>query len=328
MRLRQKWELRAQTGSQGHFPLRWRHLFGHVSQLTELSMLKHLLLLPLSLLLAACSLTQYNVSEGEINQYLKERVAFEKQLGIPGIMSSKIRLDEMQSRIGRARADRVELDAALRAPNGEVLGAIPASSLRADKTLSFDSSGNPIAIVIASQEEMDAAVQAAADAEAAAIAAWALPWVSNYTVGGGYVIGDVRVSPLSLGGDGNPYRCAQAANGRTVLPSEDPAYWRISVPMAPTLYVVTTSTFNASSWWHYILTNVAPTTITLPASPIPGDIVWVTVANGLATNRIGYNSGGDARTIMGFAEDMLIDSSVYATAWLRYVNATLGWRVV
>ena len=33
-------------------------------------MLKHLLLLPLSLLLAACSLTQYNVSEGEINQYL------------------------------------------------------------------------------------------------------------------------------------------------------------------------------------------------------------------------------------------------------------------
>ena len=75
-------------------------------------MLKHLLLLPLSLLLAACSLTQYNVSESEINQYLKERVAFEKQLGIPGIMSSKVRLDEMQSRIGRSRADRVELDAA------------------------------------------------------------------------------------------------------------------------------------------------------------------------------------------------------------------------
>ena len=54
-----------------------------------------------ALLLAACSLTQYSVSEGEINQYLKERVAFEKQLGIPGIMSSKIRLDDMQSRIGR-----------------------------------------------------------------------------------------------------------------------------------------------------------------------------------------------------------------------------------
>ena len=58
-------------------------------------MLKQLLLLPLALLLGACSLTQYNVSEAEINQYLKDQVSFEKQLGIPGIMSSKIRLDEI-----------------------------------------------------------------------------------------------------------------------------------------------------------------------------------------------------------------------------------------
>ena len=86
-------------------------------------MLKHLLLLPFALLLAACSLTQYSVSEGEINQYLKERVAFEKQLGIPGIMSSKIRLDDMQSRIGRSQADKVELDAA-----GELQVASPLGS--------------------------------------------------------------------------------------------------------------------------------------------------------------------------------------------------------
>ena len=75
-------------------------------------MLKQLLLLPLALLLGACSLAQYNVSEAEINQYLKDQVSFEKQLGIPGIMSSKIRLDEMQSRIGRKQADRIELHAA------------------------------------------------------------------------------------------------------------------------------------------------------------------------------------------------------------------------
>ncbi|PJG57862.1 lipoprotein [Aeromonas cavernicola] len=75
-------------------------------------MLKKLCLLSLTLLLGGCSLTQYNVSESEINQYLKEQVAFEKQLGIPGIISSKIRLDEMQSRIGRSQADRIELDAA------------------------------------------------------------------------------------------------------------------------------------------------------------------------------------------------------------------------
>ena len=75
-------------------------------------MLKHLLLLPFALLLAACSLTQYSVSEGEINQYLMERVAFEEQLGIPRIMATKIRLADMQSRIGRRQTDRVELDAA------------------------------------------------------------------------------------------------------------------------------------------------------------------------------------------------------------------------
>ncbi|MGY3856396.1 MULTISPECIES: lipoprotein [Aeromonas] len=76
-------------------------------------MLKHLLLLPFALLLAACSsLTQYSVSESEINQYLKERVAFQKEIGIPGIMSSRISLDDLTSRIGRTRSDRVELDAA------------------------------------------------------------------------------------------------------------------------------------------------------------------------------------------------------------------------
>lgn len=78
----------------------------------SISLFRTLLLLPLTLLLGACSLTQYSVSEGEINDYLKNQVAFEKQLGIPGIMSSKIRLDEMHSRIGRSKADRVELDAA------------------------------------------------------------------------------------------------------------------------------------------------------------------------------------------------------------------------
>ena len=65
-------------------------------------MLKHLLLLPFALLLAACSLTQYSVSEGEINQYLKERVAFEKQLGIPA--SCRARSDSMTCKAASAAA--------------------------------------------------------------------------------------------------------------------------------------------------------------------------------------------------------------------------------
>lgn len=75
-------------------------------------MLKHLLLLPFALLLAACATTQYNVSESDINRYLNDKIAFEKELGIPGIMSGKISLDDLTSRIGRSQADKVELDAA------------------------------------------------------------------------------------------------------------------------------------------------------------------------------------------------------------------------
>ena len=46
-------------------------------------MLKHLLLLPFALLLAACSLTQYSVSEGEINQYLKGASRLRETAGDP-----------------------------------------------------------------------------------------------------------------------------------------------------------------------------------------------------------------------------------------------------
>ena len=74
-------------------------------------MLKHLLLLP-----SACCwppVHSPSTTSAKGDQPIPQReVAFEKQLGIPGIMSSKIRLDEMQSRIGRRQADRVELDAA------------------------------------------------------------------------------------------------------------------------------------------------------------------------------------------------------------------------
>lgn len=66
---------------------------------------------------------------------------------------------------------QTELNAALRAPDGEVLGAVPAAASRASKTLAFDASGNPVAVVAANSTEMAAAVQAAIDAEAAAVSA-------------------------------------------------------------------------------------------------------------------------------------------------------------
>lgn len=72
---------------------------------------------------------------------------------------------------------------------------------------------------------------------------------------------------------------------------------------------------------NYILKNAAATTITLPASPAPGDTVMVTVANGLTTNVIARNG----QTIMSLAEDMTIDK-LTAPVELRFTNST--WRIV
>jgi hypothetical protein len=65
-------------------------------------------------------------------------------------------------------AVQIELDAALRAPNGEVIGRIPALADRASKSLAFDPSGNPIAVISATSAEMEGAVIAAQAAEDAA----------------------------------------------------------------------------------------------------------------------------------------------------------------
>ncbi len=91
----------------------------------------------------------------------------------------------------------------------------------------------------------------------------------------------------------------------------------------PSVSVVTLTTQTAAANTHYILTNVAATTVTLPASPSDGDIVWITVANGLSTNLIGRN----AKSINGLAEDMTIDAP-YGTVMLRYIDATRMWRTV
>lgn len=86
---------------------------------------------------------------------------------------------------------------------------------------------------------------------------------------------------------------------------------------------VSGTTQTAVSNNHYVLTNVATSTLTLPASPTAGDVVWVTVANDLTTNVIARNGN----RIMGLLEDMTIGNR-YQTVQLRYVNTTLGWRML
>lgn len=84
--------------------------------------------------------------------------------------------------------------------------------------------------------------------------------------------------------------------------------------------IVTGTTQAAVANNQYVLTNVAATTVTLPASPAAGDTVYVTVANSLNTNVVARNGSN----IMGLAQDLTLDAP-YASAQLRYSNATKGW---
>ena len=91
---------------------------------------------------------------------------------------------------------------------------------------------------------------------------------------------------------------------------------------AAVVSVVAGTTQIAVAGTHYILTNVAATTVTLPATPASGDTVWVTWTNSLATNVIARNG----QTIMGLSEDMTLDASTNGTVQLRFVSSS--WRLI
>ena len=113
---------------------------------------------------------------------------------------------------------------------------------------------------------------------------------------------------------------SQTGNGgKTIYTDGITASWQsIGGPVT----VVSGTTQTAVAGNHYVLTNVAATTVTLPASPASGDTVWVTWTNSLATNVIARNT----QTIMGDATDMTLDAATNGTVQLRFVNG--GWRLV
>lgn len=92
---------------------------------------------------------------------------------------------------------------------------------------------------------------------------------------------------------------------------------------APALNVVTGTTQTAVAGNQYVLTNAAASTLTLPASPSAGDVVWVTVGNSRTDNVVARNS----QNIMGLAENMTLNNQ-YVSVQLRFVNSSLGWRMV
>ena len=96
----------------------------------------------------------------------------------------------------------------------------------------------------------------------------------------------------------------------------------VNAQTALSVMVVSATSVTMVAGAHYILTNVAATTATLPASPASGDQIWVTWTNTLLTNSIARNGN----TIMGLSENMTLNAVTNGTVQLRYVNSS--WRLV
>ena len=89
-----------------------------------------------------------------------------------------------------------------------------------------------------------------------------------------------------------------------------------------TVQVVAGTSALAVNGGHYILTNVAVTTLTLPAGPASGDTVWVTWKNNRADNVVARNG----QTIGGDPSNLTLDGRVRGTVALRFVDSS--WEVM
>lgn len=154
---------------------------------------------------------------------------------------------------------------------------------------------------------------AAASATAAATSGNAALWVSGTT----YTLGTCVFSPVNY----QTYRRIVAGGG-TTDPSADTTNWLLISALGLPMVTVSGTTQTASAFKHYVLTNAAASTLTLPAAPADGDVVSVTVGNARLDNIVARNG----KSIEGVAEDMTIDVTVTLT--LKYISATLMWRLV
>lgn len=119
-----------------------------------------------------------------------------------------------------------------------------------------------------------------------------------------------------------------AANGTATTQAASTAFVQsaiasVNAQTATALSIVTAATVTATAGQHIVLTNAATSTCTMPASPAAGDTVWVTVGNGRTDSVIARNG----QNIMSLAEDLTVDNA-NVTVQLRFVNSSLGWRLV
>jgi hypothetical protein len=137
---------------------------------------------------------------------------------------------------------------------------------------------------------------------------------------GGTGLGTTPTNGQLLIGNGSGFSLATITAGSGVTVTNGAGTISLSAAGLPTMNIVTGTTQTAVAGNHYVLTNASTTTLTLPFGPNLGDVVWVTVANGLVTNVVARNS----QNINGLAENMTINSP-YAGVQLRFSGESKGW---
>ncbi|KGQ69846.1 hypothetical protein A1D23_03655 [Chelonobacter oris] len=52
----------------------------------------------------------FEISEGQINQYLTKKLGFNDQFNLPGILNIRYQVDQMQAKVGKNSSNKIELD--------------------------------------------------------------------------------------------------------------------------------------------------------------------------------------------------------------------------
>jgi hypothetical protein len=138
---------------------------------------------------------------------------------------------------------------------------------------------------------------------------------------------DAKAGTASPAFSGTP-TVPTASNGTSTTQAASTAFVQaaiagVNAQTGVTLSIDSAAAITATAGQHIVCTNASAVTVTLPTSPSAGATVWVTPGNGRTDNVIAR--GGE--NIMSLAENLTVDSA-NVTVQLRYINSTLGWRLV
>lgn len=203
------------------------------------------------------------------------------------------------------------------------LTALPTLQSQINTTADQTYSNALDALTSATQASTSAASASASASAAAAASVTASQYAgSTAWTSGSYASGAVVFSPIS----GLVYRRKSPGGASPTDPANDPANWNLATVAAPRYYAETATTVTGVINAHHMLMGVLTQNVVLPTSGLAaGDILWISVANGLDTNYL--TLGGNK--VNGEVQDgnILILDDAYAVITLRWTGSTYGWSI-